>query len=431
MSGFKDIVKNGWHPEKSGSSIRGSVSGLMGRNKDSPSSSETPSRVARPLSQLKDPATFAPPPKRTGSGLAPAPPPVSTKRQVVTSPSKYLDPRAEPAAEPPAHGEESRSSPRPCSGSTTGSSATRNLPKPPGRRDGADGRSPAPPCDEAIRNPPAATALPPSLPPRLPPRGNTFTTAASSPCANARSDSDRAAGQTWLNQNAVSGLGAAGVNVPALGIGREGSTNNHGIPSPSAPAQPSSGSASLGAQVNQLQARYAGMGTPSASSTDAKPPAEGTSWAQKRAALKTASDFHKDPSSLSLADAKLAASTANNFRQRHGDQVASGIKMANGLKQRYGVMDETGAYNNSSPKPKPKPQFQSSSSPPPSQGTVRPCTDHVNSDTTAAALEQTGKKRPPPPPKKKPGLSTAPLKHPLPSHGDEPPPVPLSTRPAF
>jgi len=71
MSGFKDLAKGGWHPKnkdgKSTESWRGDfkginqVAGWMGKSKDPHTGAEE--HVSRPLSTLKDPAAFGPPPK--------------------------------------------------------------------------------------------------------------------------------------------------------------------------------------------------------------------------------------------------------------------------------------------------------------------------------------------------------------------------------
>ncbi|KAK2594540.1 hypothetical protein QQS21_007759 [Conoideocrella luteorostrata] len=427
MSGLKDKVKNRL-PEKSttGLSIRGKASGLMGRNKDS--SSDSSGYVARPLSDLKDPASFAPPPKRTGSGLAPPPPPVSEKRQVITSPSKYMDPRADHAELLPRYAGVQAIKAAPAMSRSQNAEAqtskpyrvdttrlsTQNLPEPPARRDGADGRSP-PPYNEATRTAPNPKGLPPNLPPRLPPRN-----ASNSPIEDEKSVSAGDARNGMLNDGAVNRLGAAGVFVPGLSIGRIGaaSTSSSSLPPH---AQPSTGSGSkFGAQVNELQGRFSKMGTPSTASSAPEPPSEGTTWAQKQAALRTASGFHKDPSSVSLSDAKTAASTANNFRQRHRDQITSGVTTASNMNQKYGVMDKVSALTSSQ-------GSQSPSSPPPLPGRGRP---HLGatSDTKPAVSDASGKKKPPPlPPKRKPGLAA----NPLAPGGDVPPPIPMSTRPAF
>lgn len=379
-------------------------SGLMGRNKDS--SSERSQHVARPLTDLKDPSSFAPPPRRSGPGALPPPPPDPVSpRKVVAAPSKYQDPRA-PDVEPPYMGapqqeEEAEQPPRgPYRVNTTGLT-TDHLPPPPGRKDGANGRSPPPNGSSAGG---ASKPGPPSLPPRLPPRGGSASPQRASPSNT---------GNGYLNEGAVSRLGAAGVSVPGLGIGRS-SPASASSPSPP-PPRPSPGAAAGGSglnlQVNELQSRFSKMGT-SSDSTAAPPSSasEGTTWAQKQAALKTASSFHKDPSSVSLSDAKAAATTANNFRQRHGEQVAAGVKSANSFNKKYGVMDKVGAYAGR-------------------QGQGDAATGATESTGAVPGLAGKKKPPPPPPPKKKPGLGGS--TNPAPAENDAPPPIPMSTRPAF
>ncbi|POR32218.1 Uncharacterized protein TPAR_07575 [Tolypocladium paradoxum] len=393
MPEFKSLVKSGWRPEKKGGSLRGQVSSLMGRNKDD--SSERSQHVARPLAALQDPSSFAPPPRRTGTGtgtLPPPPPSTAAKRKVVAAPSKYQDPRGSHVEPPPQissarqleadEDEDAEQQSRgPYRVNTTGLT-TDHLPPPPGRKDGADGRSP-PSYDSSVGG--ASKPGPPSLPPRLPPRGGSESPQEASPSNT---------GNGYLNQGAVNRLGAAGVSVPGLGIGR------------SSPA--AVGGSGLNLQVNELQNRFSKLGTSSAS-TAAPPPSEGTTWAQKQAALKTASSFHKDPSTVSLSDAKAAAATANNFRQRHGEQVAAGVRSANSFNQKYGIMDKVGAYAGR----------------------------QAEGDAATGATGSTGavpglagkKKPPPPPPKKKPGLGGS--TNPAPADDGAPPPIPMSTRPAF
>jgi hypothetical protein len=414
----KDILKNGWHPEKNGSSVRGSVSGMLGRGKKTDDSSSN--HVAQPISSLRDPASFAPPPKRTGSGLVPPPPPsTGGTRKVVPAPSKYQDPRA-PAVTPPPRQTQAFAAPqqeqgveqandpdsprRPYRVDTSGLS-TDHLPKPPGRKDGADGREPPPPSYETAVGG-AGRPPPPRLPPRLPPRTNSGSTAPVLAPLSTGGDSPQ------LNQGAVSRLGAAGISVPGLGIGR---TSPATPSSPSVP--PASGNAPSASPVNQLQNRFSQMRTTTPTSTEAPAPAQGTSWAQKQASLKTVSNFNKDPSSVSLADARSAASTANNFRQRHGEQVASGVQTA----QKYGVFDKATSLASQS-----QGQGQSQDQ---DQGQVQ----SGLSGMSAAAGMFGKKKPPPPPPKRKPGLSpTTPT---TPEGGaadaDVPPPIPMGTRPKF
>ncbi|VUC26456.1 unnamed protein product [Clonostachys rosea] len=274
MSKYTEKAKGKWNEHKPGQGkMRGQVvrthsplglntplygdiaklsSNLVHRNKSSDSSSND--HVSVPLSHLKDPSSFAPPPRRTSSGLAPPPPPTKEKRQVVTSPSNYQDPRALNPAPPPRAGggqhqeEEADAAPRgPYRVNTTGL-ATNHLPPPPGRRDGADGRSP-PSYDTALTHPqqPPKPAQP-SLPPRLPARTNVGT-----PPATPSGASNYGGDDGYLNQNAVNRLGAAGVSVPSLGIGR--STASSGPPLPP-PRQDSSGSVN---QINELQNRFSKM----------------------------------------------------------------------------------------------------------------------------------------------------------------------------
>ncbi|KLU82046.1 hypothetical protein MAPG_01125 [Magnaporthiopsis poae ATCC 64411] len=235
-----------------------------------------------------------------------------------------------------------------------------------------------------------------------------------------------------LNQGAIGRLGAAGISVPGLGIGSGSRTS----PSHDSPASASSSSPS---QLGGLQGRFAKLSTssplsslPSAAiSTQPQPqapPSEGTTFAQKQATLKTAADFHKDPRSVSLSDARAAASTMNNFRQRHGDQVAAGLKTANGLNQKYGVTDKVAAYSQQQGgTAAPQASADSSTAAGPQQGGASPGLGGSLASAGALAAGALAKKRPPPPPppKRKPDVGRATVVD------DEPPPIPHATRPTF
>ncbi|KAK1580536.1 uncharacterized protein LY79DRAFT_592159 [Colletotrichum navitas] len=398
MSSFGNLMKNGWHPETPGTTFKGQVNGLLGRNKDDARKED---RVARPLSSLQDPSTFAPPPKRVPGAN---PPPIPPSRSNATSPGAPPPPYEDPSRyQQQQQEEEEEAPPRSYRVDTTGLS-TAHLPPPPGRKDGADGRTP-PPGQAAARPPP------PSLPPRLPPR----TPSAASVTSPAPSAPAAASGGGYLNQNAMSRLGAAGVSVPALGIGKSApeppTRSNGGSPAP----PPRNGA---GGQMSELQNRFAKLGKSSGQSSSPPPPTEGTTMEQKQAALRTASNFHKDPSSVSMSDARSAASTFNNFRQRHGEQVASGVKSANNLNQKYGISDKVGKYAGRVGQQQEGTTGSAGAGAAP--GPLSPPPGLVNA---------IGKKRPPPPPpKKKP--QPAP---PAPGAGDddEPPPIPLATKPTF
>lgn len=220
-------------------------------------------------------------------------------------------------------------------------------------------------------------------------------------------------------------LGAAGVSVPGLGIGGGGGNGGHAGRSVQPPPS-ANGSTGGGSGMNELQSRFSkfGVGASSGQSGATSPasatvPTQGTTWAQKQAALKTMSDFKKNPSSVSLSDARSAASTANNFRQRHGEQVAAGVKTANGLEQKYGVSGRVGGYLANS-----------------SNGTGTGASaeqgggaqSHLNTIGAAAGMLGGKKKPPPPPPKKKPGIMGGDASR---DEEDRPPPVPMATRPTF
>lgn len=278
---------------------------------------------------------------------------------------------------------------------------TDHLPAPPGRRDGADGNQP--PTSIGARPVPKPKPQPsakPSLPPRLPPRG----TPSDSPTNN-NTTPPASTGSAMLNQNSIDRLGRAGVSVKGFGIGQSNSETSKG--------------ATTNSQLSQVQGRFAKLSISSQQNNSNpvptaanEPAAGGTTWAQKKAAFNTASQFQKDPSKVSFADAKAAASTANNFRQRHGEQVASGLQTANKVNQKYGVVDKVGGVAG-----KVQGNNQTGQSQEASQGT----------NMLAAASGMLGKKKPPPPPPpKKPFLPAANSTGP-----QEPPPIPTSTRPTF
>ncbi|KAI1417652.1 hypothetical protein F5Y13DRAFT_151532 [Hypoxylon sp. FL1857] len=378
MSDWKEIVKHGWHPEKEGTSLKGQVKSLVGRG-DKSSSHSSGSHSAAPISTLRDPSSFGPPPKRVGSTGAQSPASVSSPYQPPTGQTYGAQ---QPAEEPAA-------APKPYSVDTTGLSTT-HLPPPPVRRGSPDKRGPIPPPSSSAKPP-----GPPSLPPRLPPRsGNASPAQAQSPVSTGGSQPSG-----YLNQGAIDRLGAAGISVPGLGIGGK-TPPPPPARSPTTTSSPSTGLLSpkpSNGQINELQSRFSRLGTTSSQQEPTTAPTQGTSWADKQAALKTASNFRKDPSSVSLADAKAAAGTAHNFHQRHGDQVAAGLKTANGLNQRFnGVEDNR-------------------------QGMAASPTSPMGQITGIIGK----KKPPPPPPTKKPQLSGTG------NQGSGPPPVPLATRPKF
>ena len=413
MPDFKEMAKGGWHPKgkdgKSKESWRGDnkginqVAGWIGKGKDP--STKAQDHVSRPLSTLKDPAAFGPPPKNVNyHGGAALPNQITPDTRGLGAPLStdeiYAKQRAEEEAQREAEEAAKPKGPSlPFRADTTGLS-TANLPPPPGRRDGADGRTPA-----------LATKPKPSLPPRLPPRVNSNPTSPhSSTYSSTTSEPESHKG--ILNQGSMSRLSAAGVSVPEFGIVGKG-RQPLPPPGPASPSRTSAASPVNSVQLNELQSRFSRL----SSSTASKPesPSEGTTFARKQAAFKTASAFREDPSSVSLSDAKAAASTANNFRERHGEQVKSGFQTANKLNSRYGIADKVGAYGGIANTQRPEPANP--------QIEMRDNTTHANANG-GPDLGVLGKKKPPPPPMKRAALAgaTAPPE-------PVPPPIPLSSKP--
>ncbi|KAL7945763.1 hypothetical protein V8C42DRAFT_321505 [Trichoderma barbatum] len=273
---------------------------------------DAPSHVAAPLSSLRDPNSFAPPPRRTGTGLAPPPPPSTAKRSVVPAPSTYQDPHG-PRVEPPPrfaderqlemydYEEEPQAPSGPYRADTTGLS-TAHLPPPPIRRDAAGGRSP-PSYDSVVGASPSDTKGP-SLPPRLPPRSGSGT-----PDRTASPLSTLGVSSSSLNQGAVNRLGAAGISVPAFGIGSSSPSPANNEAPPPKPPRPN---ATPPSQLNELQNRFARLGTSSTGSSAGlpSPPAETAAaappltWAQKQAAIKAAAPSPSPSGSPGLAGKK-------------------------------------------------------------------------------------------------------------------------------
>lgn len=405
MDKLKDMSKGGWKPGggSSGSSSAAPEKGstltglglrnhgrsgihkgmkLAGRGGEDPNE-RARDHVSQPLSSLKDPASFAPPPKHVNShggavlsdrqsphqpGLgAPVPAPAfqNQRQQHQGHGMQTAEDEAEEEA-PPV----------PYRADTTGLS-TANLPPPPRRN--VESPVPATP-------PSAPSSRPkPNLPPRLPPRQNSRPDVNAPPppptYGEATQAPDTSAGQ--LNESSMERLGRAGVSVPGFGIG-----GGQASTPPESPRK--------APELSELQQRFSRMNTqpqePAAQS-------QGTSWQQKQQAMNTAQSFRKEPSSVSLSDARSAATTANNFRERHGDQVSSGLSKANGLNQKYGIASRLGGINTSAASNEPSPP--------------------------ATPLSPAGKKPPPPPPPKKAALSG----NSLPNSPVAPPQLPLGSKP--
>ncbi|KAH8673910.1 hypothetical protein BX600DRAFT_509134 [Xylariales sp. PMI_506] len=240
---WRGIVKTGWHPEKDGASLRGQVNGLLGRG-DKSTSHVSSSHISRPLTELRDPASFGAPPKRTTGFSSPTSAihntsnsPISSSRTPTGGNQHHPQQQEGVAAAIPAP-------PKTWKIDTTGLS-TAHLPPPPGRKDGADGRTPpVQPPQAQTHQPVPGRGPPPSLPPRLPPRSGSASPARiSSPNG---SPNRPAPHSNLINQDAVSRLGASGISVPGLGIGKPATT-------PSTPPPPyTAGRTTANSQTQQF-----------------------------------------------------------------------------------------------------------------------------------------------------------------------------------
>ncbi len=406
-----------------------------------------------PLSTLKDPALFGPPPKhvhyhgaqgstaytpdRTGLG-APVPTPQNQGQE-----TGVLEEEEKP-----------KGPSLPYRSNTTGI-RPETLPKPPIRRvepeiDRTPPSNPEPPPPrQTFPRPPISQRAKPTPPPRLPPRQNSHpdgNAVEPPPTYTAATSDSTPEPPGYLNKSAIDRLGQAGVSVPGFNIGGTSSSATSGMTTrtttpqttgtmtlptsqPAAPTNPS--------QLKELQSRFARLKFSSSTSPNPNPSSitsnaalpgttqapntnqgqsQGTTWAQKQSALATASQFHKDPSSVSLSDARGAASTANNFKQKHGEQVATGWKTANGLGQKYGVAQKVGgAFGQSS-------------------NELAGAGEGVRGEQNiVAGAESTGvglhKASPPPPPPKKKAFAPMEMEENSAGEVNVPPPVPLASKP--
>lgn len=310
--------------------------------------SEEQDRSARPISTLKDPSTFAPPPKhRSVSG-------------------GEID--------------------------ETSGNTTRAYPSLPDRTTThveATGRKPPPP------------PVPPRLPPR-PEKGENNSLPVHQPVTD--EDVKERGGLSQTATSALGRLGMSGISVP--GFGTKSSTDKS-----SAIPPPAKNQTSMGFLVNRAT-----------SSSKDPTPAAGTSFAEKKAAAQTANQLYKDPTKVSFSDARAAASTARNFQQRHGEQVATGIRVAN----KYGlVSNETSVGARQSPPPPPPPRTVPSPSPYP----------YHRESAKEVSVSTPVKKPPPPLPPKRRAVQASPAEEtsepPMIPASTRPPPVPRSSRPAI
>lgn len=366
----------------------------MGKGKDS--SAEASDHVSQPLSSLKDPSSFGPPPKHIHyHGAAALPNETTPDRRGLGAPLSQTQIAEQNAHHQQAMEEEQEAAqqpplpPVPYRVNTTGLS-TNNLPPPPVRRLDSPSSASAPA--------PASAKPKPQLPPRVPPRNPTAASHSPSP-PPAYNATPPPASQGYINQEATSRLANAGVSVPALGIGEANA---------SSPAS----SGTQGANINELQTRFSQMRTNSGSpSTGPQPPA--------RTPIPSGSREDALPPPLS-------------FRERHADKIDMGKEKWGGVTSRFNTFVEDRKFSANANKRIPRPPGPNSPSTSSAAINRTPIvTETPTQSTTNNSLEaQALRKKAPPPPPKRADMRAAPANaSPTSSASHTPPPVPLNTRP--
>ncbi|KAF2765604.1 hypothetical protein EJ03DRAFT_240211, partial [Teratosphaeria nubilosa] len=175
-----------------------------------------------PLSTLKDPGSFAPPPKHRDyypNGVAASPSTSNSSRAIEPAgPAGGLG-SVVPAARPRQQEvvqEEPPKPPEPYRADTSGL-RTDNLPKPPMKRIGPGGADSPVKTASPTLPPRTSSGPPPGLPPRMNENPNEHTPAPPPTYNEATKD------PACISQAAASRLGQAGVSVPGFGIGAQAS----------------------------------------------------------------------------------------------------------------------------------------------------------------------------------------------------------------
>ncbi|SZF01597.1 unnamed protein product [Blumeria hordei] len=299
MSNFKDKVKSSWNTRNKDGKLTNrlrddfkgldQVAGWMGKERDHGTTNDRESRLAV---SYKDPSSFKPPPKRINSYVD------TTTQNHASSDTK-----------------ESLST-WPSEKKKIGDLEERKLPPPVPSRDNSAGSkalqiSPRNPhfngFDSERRNSENCPEAKPRLPPRLPPR-KTSSLAASSVADSTDSPED-------VSKDGPSRSGAASIKQSCL----QSSTLAKSFLTTARNVSPSD-------NVQSCPSTTTSLTSPKSVSAS-----EGTTFAEKRAALKTVSSLRNNPSSVSFHDVKTAAGTAKSFQERHGNQVKTGLHLAQRL----------------------------------------------------------------------------------------------------
>ncbi|KAK5138522.1 hypothetical protein LTR08_000110 [Meristemomyces frigidus] len=287
MEKLKDISKKGWKPPGDvrisrdmikRDTWKSDLKGLATGKKKDPYE-EQRNHESTPLSSLRDPDQFGPPPKHSayyGNGAA--------------SPSRTFEPSGGlgapvPAARPRQEEhveEEPPRAPEPYRKDTSGL-RTDNLPKPPVRRAMGEPMAPARTASPSLPPRTASPTLPPrqmpplpvrqaskpgpGLPPRMTEHPDEHTPPPPPPYGEATQPGPEAG---LINQGAVNRLAQAGVSVPGFGIGTQ-------VTTPQAQARPSA------PQLSELQQRFSRMNSSGSPASPMQPPVTVSPTAGKKA----------------------------------------------------------------------------------------------------------------------------------------------------
>ena len=419
--------------------------------------------VSRPLASLKDPSAFGPPPKHVnyhgGAALPNEITPHTGGLGAPLSPSEIESANRTVQGPPPEEVEQQQARagpPLPYRADRTGLQ-TSHLPPPPVHRNIAN-----PPSDEVAQPVKPKPGLPPRLPSRQQSTGVPSPTSPPPPSYEAVSTQPAPAPAPTnggLNMGALNRLGNAGVAVPGFGIGKNNDTSSSN-PWKTERSQnttsppPASGTNTL----SELQSRFNRM-NPSNSNANSDPAPASTpplvtaptspqpnptppSWQQSQSALRTATNFHQNPSSVSAADAQSAAATAqagarsaNAFREKHADTISAAGQRANAFDQKYKVksrfekfLDKHAPLEGEQGQQQGQPQSpQGYQQPPTSFSPVQSQPPVLKSPSPELAASISRKPPPPPPPKKPKGMHG----NAATGGGVAAPPVPLGTKPGY
>lgn len=378
---------------------------MVGKGKSNDTSSRAEQHTSRPLSSLKDPGSFAPPPRRSAASGTGGVGSAQRRPQEQSPAEQTQQEEAEESAARP------RPPPVPYRADTTGLS-TSQFAKPPGRRNesSTDQR-------QDTRAKPEVKPKP-ALPPRLPPRGSASN---EPPPAYEENPTPQ------LNQGAVNRLGNAGVSVGQLGIGGTHGNNSRSA-GPEAAHSPVSEQSN---PQNELQARFAKMNTSSGSpSTATAAPSHAqdqTSQAQPNP--------QRSSSDLSSGGRRSTTESPGNFRERSNEHVQAGRRKLSDFDQKYGIKKRINGFieDQKSPAyPPPNTQQQQQQQQHPSEQSQPTNTPYSApaQNTSRPDLETLNNRKPPPPPPPPKPRSSAPAGQgqDAPSPGG-PPPLPLDTKP--